>query len=694
MLKHLYKSLFQRGEATKEIYTLRIPIPVRKSNERNLQCCKMSVANVLSAVVQTLLLVLLQASVNDVNAFYVPGVHPETFNEGQSVPLKVNSLTSTHTQVPRDYYRLPFCTPVEGVHMASENLGEFLTGNKIQNSPYQVHMLTELFCEKLCQKKLNKDEFNRLKLHIKFGYFNNWIIDNLPSAAIGMDIKGKEKKRYAGGFPIGFIDITTKKTYIYNHVNIHVDYHKFDNGYRVVGFAVEPLSVKHQFEGSFIWDGSRDGLDKKLKTCPNDSKHLQRDDIKEHQEVVPDATILYTYDVLWEESDVEWSSRWDVYLTENHLVPAQVHWYSITNSILVVLFLSLLFFSVLVRNLRRDIAAYNSISTLTDEEKEEEADESGWKLIHADVFRPPQTHPMLYCVFLGSGAQLALTVLFAIIFSAIGFLSPARRGSLMNAFLAFYVLTGIVAGYVSSRIYKAFRGRQWQLCTIITALFFPGIAFGIFLFFNVILWIIHSSASAPFLDVIVVAALWCCVSIPLVFLGAYFGYKSDSIEFPTETSTIARAIPSVPMLLDPMVGMVLTGIIPFAAAYVELFFIMSSLWMDQFYYVFGFTLIVYIILIITCSEATILLVYYQLCAENHRWWWFAFFSSGSTAFYTFIYSCFWFRTLGASRMLMTYLLYFGYMFLISFAMLLLFGTVGALTSLWFVRKIFATIKVD
>jgi transmembrane 9 superfamily member 2/4 len=251
-----------------------------------------------------------------------------------------------------------------------------------------------------------------------------------------------------------------------------------------------------------------------------------------------------------------------------------------------------------------------------------------------------------------------------------------------------------VAGYTSSRIYKAFRGRQWQLCTIITALFFPGIAFGTFLFFNVILWFLHSSASAPFLDVIVVAAMWCCVSIPLVFLGAFFGYKSESIAFPTETSTIARAIPTAPVLLDPMIGMVLTGIIPFAAAYVELFFIMTSLWMDQFYYVFGFTLIVYLILVVTCAEATVLLVYYQLCAENHRWWWFAFFSSGSTAFYTFIYSIFWFRTLGASRLLMTYLLYFGYMFLISFAMLLLFGTIGALTSLWFVCKIFSTVKVD
>ena len=38
--------------------------------------------------------------------------------------------------------------------------------------------------------------------------------------------------------------------------------------------------------------------------------------------------------------------------------------------------------------------------------------------------------------------------------------------------------------------------------------------------------------------------------------------------------------------------------------------------MDQFYYVFGFTLMVYLILIVTCAEATVLLVYYQLCAEK------------------------------------------------------------------------------
>ena len=41
---------------------------------------------------------------------------------------------------------------------------------------------------------------------------------------------------------------------------------------------------------------------------------------------------------------------------------------------------------ILVRNLHRDITRYNRV--LTEEEKQEEREESGWKLVHTDVFRP------------------------------------------------------------------------------------------------------------------------------------------------------------------------------------------------------------------------------------------------------------------------------------------------------------------
>jgi hypothetical protein len=47
-------------------------------------------------------------------------------------------FSSTHTQLPYDYYSLKFCKPAEGVESYSENLGEFLSGDRIENSAYEV----------------------------------------------------------------------------------------------------------------------------------------------------------------------------------------------------------------------------------------------------------------------------------------------------------------------------------------------------------------------------------------------------------------------------------------------------------------------------------------------------------------------------------------------------------------------------
>lgn len=53
---------------------------------------------------------------------------------------------------------------------------------------------------------------------------------------------------------------------------------------------------------------------------------------------------------------------------------------------------------------------------------------------------------MLLTVFVGTGAQLLMMCFFTILFAAVGFLSPANRGSLMIAVLLTYVLMGSVAG--------------------------------------------------------------------------------------------------------------------------------------------------------------------------------------------------------------------------------------------------------
>merc|ERR1711957_1094134 len=152
----------------------------------------------------------------------------------------------------------------------------------------------------------------------------------------------------------------------------------------------------------------------------------------------------------------------------------------------------------------------------------------------------------------------------------------------------------------------------WQLCTLLTATLFPGLCFGLFLTFNIVLAFFRSSGSVPFIDVLIIMAMWCCVATPLVFIGAFLGYKKAAITFPTRTSSIAREIPAPQnMFLNQYAVMILAGIIPFAALFVELFFILTSLWMDQYYYVFGFTLIVFFLFFPIKCKSSVVYVFVQ-----------------------------------------------------------------------------------
>lgn len=143
--------------------------------------------------------------------------------------------------------------------------------------------------------------------------------------------------------------------------------------------------------------------------------------------------LLFTYSVEWKESKVSWASRWDIYLGMNNV---QIHWFSIINSLVVVFFLSGILTMIMVRTLRRDIARYN-----TDENFDTDTlEETGWKLVHGDVFRPPR-HPRLFSALIGSGIQIFFMALITIckeedycdsksVFSLLLFIYPPSSQSL------------------------------------------------------------------------------------------------------------------------------------------------------------------------------------------------------------------------------------------------------------------------
>lgn len=55
--------------------------------------------------------------------------------------------------------------------------------------------------------------------------------------------------------------------------------------------------------------------------------------------------------------------------------------------------------------------------------------------------------------------------------------------------------------------------------------FVYSVVFGLFFVMNLILWGEGSSAAVPFTTLVALLALWFGVSVPLTFIGAYFGFR-------------------------------------------------------------------------------------------------------------------------------------------------------------------------
>ena len=284
--------------------------------------------------------------------FYLPGVAVREYSDGERVEIKVNKLSSTKTQLPYDYYSLPFCKPAEIVNKI-ENLGEVLHGSVIQNSAYDVYMGKSDF-KVLCRQELNRAKALLFHKRIKEDYRAHLILDNLPAATkmIREMPDGKTITMYDRGYPLGFIGSKDRpgsvagRPYLYNHLRFVIKFHKEESfvGSRIVGFEVEPLSVKHQYKGKF----TADMASLNLLTVPV-GPDLPPQPIEDPKQGT--AEVIFTYDVKWEYSDIKWASRWDLYL---YMGDDQIHWFSIINSLAIVLLLTGIVAMIMMRTLRRD----------------------------------------------------------------------------------------------------------------------------------------------------------------------------------------------------------------------------------------------------------------------------------------------------------------------------------------------------
>ncbi|KAF5124827.1 hypothetical protein DV495_003730 [Geotrichum candidum] len=617
-------------------------------------------------------LVLLSTCLGLANAFYLPGVAPTDYDPDQQVPLFVNTITPGYSDsdvghshsreiFSYDYYNeiLNFCRPEGGPKSQSESIGSILFGDRIYNSPFELFMLKNETCKTLC-KTQNSVVTNSFLLGTIFAnYQMNWIVDGLPASGVKYQDSQTGEPFYSVGFPLG--EVADDNVYLHNHYDINIEYHQSTNGkYRVVGVLVSPKSMA-----------------KNAKSCDSEEKFLLKADDK--------TDVTYTYSVIWTESPNIWATRWDKYL---HVFNPSIHWFSLINSATIAVFLVGLVATILLRGVRKDISQYNEIDL-----NEEVQEDSGWKLIHGDVFRAP-SHKLLLSVFLGSGAQLIVMSGITLSFSLLGLLSPSNRGSLTTVVLILYIFLGSIGGYTSATFYKTFGGESFKLLAIVTPLLAPGIIFAVFLLLNFFLIFTHSSGAVPFGTMLATVLIWFVISVPLSCVGSFVAFKKDPFKFPVRTNQIPRQIPQQPKSLNKITSTLLAGILPFGAISVELYYIYNSLWLNKLYYMFGFLFVYYGLMLLTTSAVTVLLTYFLLKNENYHWQWRSFVAAGASSFYIFLYALVYLYRSLQLKSFASYAIYIGYSLLISFIMFILTGSVGFLSSFFFTRRIYSEIKVD
>ncbi|KAF8131697.1 hypothetical protein EV363DRAFT_1217485 [Boletus edulis] len=623
-----------------------------------------------------LLGILLLLPVVSVGAFYLPGTAPRNFEQGEQVDLLVNALTpmlsgKDDSKLVRysdnDYYNpaFHFCQPEGGPKSQPESLGSILFGDRIFNSPYDMKMLEENgTCRTLCTKQVPPQDAKFINDRIREDYAINWLVDGLPAAEMKKDLKTGDIF-YDMGFNLG--DDDTETPYLNNHYDIVLRYHERDPGiYRVVGVLVWPFS-----RGGPQEDTGRLDCDAQVQPLLLSETET--------------TTVRYTYRVTWDESDTPWATRWDNYL---HIFDPRIHWFSIINSIVIVVFLCVMVAIILMRTVSRDISRYNAIDLSEDVQED-----WGWKLVHGEVFRTPRL-PMLLAVMVGNGAQLCAMCSVTLVFALLGFLSPSNRGSLATVMIVCWSFFGGFGGYYSSRVYASLGGVNRRKNAFVTATVLPTLVFIIIFLLNFFLIVAGSSGAVPFTTMLLIVLLWFGISAPLSAIGSYIGSRQGGVSHPVRVNQIPRQIPPKPRYLQPWFSTILAGILPFGAAFIELYFIMSSLFASRAYYAFGFLTLTAGVVALTTGTVAMLFTYFILCAEEYRWHWRAFMTGGGSALWILLYGLFYWASRLSLDSFTSVALYLGYLFLLCLFDFLITGTIGFLASYWIVRRLYSAIRVD
>ncbi|KAL7186042.1 hypothetical protein ACSBR2_027906 [Camellia fascicularis] len=382
-----------------------------------------------------------------------------TYSTGEEIYAKVNSLTSIYTAFPFSYYSLPYCKPHRGIKKSAENLGQLLMGDQILNSPCHFRMNVNESVFLCTSSPLSEHEVKLLKQRTRDLYQVNMILDNLPAMRFAQQ---NGIKIQWTGFPVGYALPNSNEDYIISHLKFRVLVHEYEGaGVLIIGTGEEGTGV-----------------------------------IPEAEKKQPSG-----YEIVGFEME-----------------GAQVHWFSILNSLTVIFFLAGIVFVICLRTVRSDLTMYEELDEKAQVQMNEQL--SGWRFVVSDVFREPN-HSKLLCVMIGGGVQITGMAVVTVVLAAFGFMSPASRGMLLTGLIIFYLFLGTLGGYAGVRLWITIKGTSdgWTSVAWSVAYFFPGICFVILTVLDFILSGSKSTGAIPISLYFIPVSLWFRISVPLTLRG-------------------------------------------------------------------------------------------------------------------------------------------------------------------------------
>ncbi|GAB6028159.1 Transmembrane 9 super member 3 [Chamberlinius hualienensis] len=558
--------------------------------------------------------------------------HTHKYEDHDEVVLWMNTVGPYHNrQETYAYFSLPFCPgPKQAISHYHETLGEALQGVELEYSGLAIDFKGDVAKTEYCSVTLTEEQLQAFIYAVKNHYWYQMYIDGLPIWGIAGESDDHN----------GF--------YIWTHKKFEIGY----NENRIVDVNLTS-EVKVKLESGI--------------------------------------KIPFTYEVLWRKSSTRFEDRFDKYLDPNFF-QHRIHWFSIFNSFMMVIFLVGLVSMILMRTLRKDYARYSKDDELDDMERDL-GDEYGWKQVHGDVFRPV-SHSLLFTSLVGTGYQVSVVSLCVVLFAIVGEMYT-ERGSLLSTTIFVYAATSPVNGYFGGSLYARMGGKLWIKQMLLSAFFLPALVCGTAFFINFIAIYYHASRAIPFGTMVAVTCICLFIILPLTMVGTVLGRNlAGQPNYPCRINAVPRPIPEKKWFMEPSVIVLLGGILPFGSIFIEMYFIFTSFWAYKIYYVYGFMLLVFIILAIVTVCVTIVSTYFLLNAEDYRWQWTSFLSAGSTAGYVYMYSFYYYFFKTKMYGLFQTTFYFGYMALFSIALGIMCGTFGYLGTYVFVRKIYGTVKID